>query len=120
MKNITATGRWPQPFQPQASVLVPRPYQSSVIKTAIAMDFAKGEDFMSAVLAKLSSDGTVMIEQIHHFARGMGKSYMRQTIHSLSDMYAAMKDPYPSRSGRNRHYKAKAQPNCGPRGNNPW
>lgn len=24
------------------------------------------------------------------------------------------------RRKRSRHYKAKAQPNCGPRGNNPW
>lgn len=78
-----------------------------------SFDYAAAEDHMAAVFAKLSSTGTVMIEQIHHFPRGMGKSY------GLYDMIDWTRYKFP-RSTRNRHHKAKAQPNCGPRGNNPW
>lgn len=30
------------------------------------------------------------------------------------------KELHPSRNQLKRHHKAKPQPNCGPRGNNPW
>lgn len=97
-------------------MLTPGLYPASVI----SMDFSKLEDYTVATYAVVMRDGVVAIKDINRISRGTGKSYMRYTIHSLSDMYAALKDPYPTRAGRNRHYKAKAQPNCGPRGNNPW
>lgn len=83
--------------------------QSRFLKLALAMDFAKGEDYTAAWMTKLTSTGTVMLES---FPRGMGKSW---------SMHNIMHWPYtPQRSSRKRHHKAKAQPNRGPRGNNPW
>lgn len=87
----------------------PSPFQTRMINAALSLDYAKGEDYTSAVLAKVMSTGVVMFEL---YPRGIGKSW---------GMYDMMHWPYtPQRSSRNRHHKANAQPNCGPRGNNPW
>jgi hypothetical protein len=83
------------------------PMRYPIIVTGI--DFSHLEDYMTAVYAVGVREGTVLFEA----ARGMGKSY------GMFDMidWTRVKQ---TRSKRNRHHKAKAQPNCGPRGNNPW
>jgi hypothetical protein len=87
--------------------------QTRLLTATLALDFAKGEDYMSAVMAKITTMGTVMIEQ-----RFVWPRYV-PTVHGLYDMmqWPVIKPP---KNRRSRHHKAKAQPNCGPRGNNPW
>lgn len=95
-------------------MLEPGRYQARTI----GIDFSHLEDRMVAAFAIALRDGTVMIKQTFDIPRGSSKPYMH-TIHGLYDMidWTQLR---PSRNKRNRHYKAKAQPNCGPRGDNPW
>jgi hypothetical protein len=58
------------------------------------------------MMATLALQGTVMYEMRLH------DDHIDMLHHPF-----IYKSP---RYKRNRHYKAKAQPNCGPRGNNPW
>lgn len=78
----------------------------------IGIDYSALEDRMVAAFATMARDGTVVIEHIFEFPR-------RPRIMGMWDMYAWPTMPTP-RNKRNRHHKAKAQPNRGPRGNNPW
>lgn len=64
---------------------------------------------MKLALANLRMMGTVMYEIRLH------DDNLDMITHGWP-----YKVPRAKRSLRNRHYKAKAQPNCGPRGNNPW
>lgn len=93
-----------------------RPYQSRIMDAILAVDLAKDVDYTAGIMAKLARDGTVMIEHCFRLHRGSAKTF---TIHGMSDMYdwPAIK---PARGKLKRHCKAKPQPNCGPRGNNPW
>ena len=90
-------------------MLSPRMYPAIVT----GIDFSHLEDYMTAIYAVGLREGTVMIQDCVHLPRGMGKSY------GMVDMIDWTRVQQ-TRSKRNRHYKANAQPNCGPRGNNPW
>lgn len=110
---VTGTGRWPQPFKPALPTLAPGMYTARITKAALAIDPATGEDWLAMVFATLSKEGVVMIESITHLKR------QKPMIRSLYDIveWPVRKPPH---SLRYRHYKAKPQPNCGPRSNNPW
>lgn len=90
-------------------MLTPGMYPSQII----GMDFSHLEDYTAGVLAKVAIDGTAVIQHTWIMGRGMGKSF---GMHDMID-WTRYK---PTRSTWNRHHKAKAQPNRGPRGNNPW
>jgi hypothetical protein len=75
------------------------------------MDFSHLEDYMTTIYAVGLRDGTVMFQAPFHAGKGK--------IWGMYDMID-MRHFKQTRNKRNRHYKAKAQPNCGPRGNNPW
>jgi hypothetical protein len=79
------------------------------------IDFSHLEDYMTAIYVVGLRDGTVMIKDILRIPKSAGKG----KIWGMRDMID-MRHFKQKRNKRNRHYKAKAQPNCGPRGNNPW
>lgn len=79
----------------------------------ISMDFSKLEDYTVAVMAALSKTGTVMIENI------IRVPFRKPKIHSFYDMIDMSRYEVP-RYAHNRHHKAKAQPNRGPKPRCEW
>jgi hypothetical protein len=96
----------PRPYQTMKNTLPPGLYDAVIKNCTEVRGSGKNGLRMKLALANAIMMGTVMYEiRLHddHI----------DTLH-LPFIY---KSP---RSKRNRHYKAKAQPNHGPRGNNPW
>lgn len=81
----------------------------------LAIDMAKAEDSMSALLAKISVNGTVLIEQIWQLDNLVKPIKLR--AHSYADMFEM---PYVLPRKGDRHHKRKPQPNRGPQGRNQW
>lgn len=84
--------------------------------TIAGIDFANGKDYTAGVLAHLSVEGTIRIQHVWQFPKGLKtKVHSRYDLMDLSSFCTSVE-----RRKRNRHHKRKPQPNHGPQRRNQW